>query len=1269
MPVTDQEQIAHLKQAIAELQTQKAEWGSAVVEASLRAMQKQLADLEGRSGIHQQQRKLATLLYMDVVGSTQFSQHLEPDEVLEIMDAALQRLADPVAAHGGHVARFQGDGFKAVFGLPLAREDDPEQAVRAGLEIQEKAQEIAKEWEELYHLPGFQVRVGINTGLVAAGGETEAGDTIMGRAVNLAARLENAAPPGGLLISHHTYRHVRGMFDVELANPVQAKGFKEPVPVYLVRRAKPRAFRLPTRGVEGVETRMVGRESELKALQDALLTASEEGEGQVVTIVGEAGVGKSRLLYEFQNWVELLPQTSYIFHGRARQETQHLPFALLRDIFSFLNQVPEYDQGHEASPVEEAEFTDEYASRILNLIGQWLGFSISEHSGEDAVSAKQLRDAGVFYLKDYFKHLCEQAPVLIFLEDIHWADDSSLDAIDKLGELAREIPLLVVCLSRMRLFENRPFWGEGQQYHYRMELEPLTRRESRQLVQEILKRVDQVPLDLRERIVTGSEGNPYYIEESVKVFIDEGVIIKGEEQWEIVPERLINVNIPATLTGILQARLDSLHPGERTMLQLASVIGRIFWDEAIEYIHAPQEGELPVEAVTEVLQVLRRKEIIYQRETSIFPNTQEFIFKHTLLREVAYDSLPKRVRRKYHSLAADWLIACCGDIKNQCQGMIADHLELAGQMDRSISFLIQAGDQARSLYALTEAERYYKKAVEALAQSGDQEMTARTLLKLGLVYTAAFKPKEANLVNKQAFGIWEPLRQSRAISSEAPQGAILRFAAESPSTIDPGLIHDDVSVFFATQLFEGLVRIGSDFNILPAVAEKWEISDNGRMYTFFLRRNARWSDGTVVTAMDFEFAWKRNLDPVLKSPLAHLLFVIENANAYGRGGLREPEQIGVTAPNESILEVRLDNPSAYLPYLLAQPIAYPQPRWVIERHGADWTSAGNMISNGAYYLSDWEAGRRFVLKRNPHYLGKTPHSGNIDVVEFLLFPDYQSALFAYASGSVDAVSMFNADPAMVAQARFSHGEELVRIPHPTTFYLCFRVDKPPFADVRVRKAFVKSIDREKLVDHAFPGQRQAATGGFVPPGMPGHSPGIGLHYNPKQARELLAQAGYPNGEGFPSVGWFHALGGERIIDFLRQSWQENLGLHLSSKSLEWGKFLEKSSDPGNLMLYGWSADYPDPESMLRTTFHSTEGDNDPRWHNQRFDMLIEEAGRTPDHQKRMKLYQEADLILVSEETAIMPLTYGQGRMLIKPWITLPASLSIQMLIENFILRK
>ena len=295
-------ELERLSQAIEHLESQRATLGDEVVEAALIPLQEKIAGLEAQAGFPEQQRKQVTILFTDIVESTMVASHLDPEDTRDIFDSALQRLAKPIEQHNGHVTRFMGDGFKAVFGSPQSHENDPEQAVRAGLEILSVAQELADELREEWQIEDFQVRVGVNTGLVAVGGTTEAEDTLMGSPVNLATRIESAASPGGLLISHNSYRHIRGIFDIEPLEPITAKGFDQPVPVYQVLGVKPRTLRIYTRGVEGIETRMIGREPEFTHLQNARQTAITAGQGQMITISGEAGFGKSRLLFEYLNW-------------------------------------------------------------------------------------------------------------------------------------------------------------------------------------------------------------------------------------------------------------------------------------------------------------------------------------------------------------------------------------------------------------------------------------------------------------------------------------------------------------------------------------------------------------------------------------------------------------------------------------------------------------------------------------------------------------------------------------------------------------------------------------------------------------------------------------------------------------------------------------------------------------------------------------------------------------------------------------------------------
>ena len=703
------EQINQLKKAIAELEAQRGILGDEAVDAALTLSRKKLSVLEAQVespreepiDVPQRQRKLVTLLYMDVVGSTAMTQNLDPEDNLEIMDNALLRLVEPVQEHGGRITRYTGDGFKAVFGDPVAREDDPEQAVRAGLEIVELSQSLAQELRTEWDIEDFHVRIGIDTGLAALGGQTEAEDTVMGKVVNLAVRIESAAPPGGLLISHNTYRHLRGVFTVEPQESISAKGFPEPVPVYLVKDVKPRAFRVLTRGVEGVETRMVGRETELKHLQDALLTAIEESEGQIVTISGEAGVGKSRLLYEFENWFELLPPSQDVrfFQGRGRQEAQGLPYSMLRDMFSFRFQILDDDSGDKARLKIEGGFGDvfgdsEDAMMRAHIVGQLLGydFSTSPHLRGVLNDPEQLHNRAFMYLIQYFQGLSQEIPLLIFLEDIHWGDDSSLDMVMSLGEQTPQMRLLIVCAARPILFERRPYWGEGQIYHTHLELHPLSKRESRQLVTEILKMADVIPIELRELVISGAEGNPFYTEELIKMLIEDGVVIPDEETWQIDMARMEDVIVPSTLAGVLQARLDSLPSHERIVLQQASVVGRLFWDRIVSYIQTEGGNGGDYALIPLALTSLRNRELVYRHEESAFVGAAEYLFKHDVLREVTYESVIKRLRKTYHGLVADWLIKNSGDRISEYSGLIAEHLLIAERGKQACEYFRQAGE-------------------------------------------------------------------------------------------------------------------------------------------------------------------------------------------------------------------------------------------------------------------------------------------------------------------------------------------------------------------------------------------------------------------------------------------------------------------------------------------------------------------------------------------------------------------------------------------------
>jgi len=633
--------------------------------------------------------------------------------------------------------------------------------VRAGLGLVEQSRHVSEVGRT-----GFSIRVGMNTGLVAVGGQTKAEDTLVGTTVHLAKRMESAAPVGGVLISHETWRHVRGLFDIQESEPVTAKGFTEPVRAYVVLRAKARSFHQPLRGVEGLETRMVGREAELKYLQEALLNTLESCEGQVITVSGEAGVGKSRLVEEFQNWVELRPEHILLYQGRGSAEGQAQPNGLLRDVFADRFEILEDDSpntvrekfvlGLQQGLIEEAEMK-------AHLLGQMLGydFSNSPHLKGVLGDGEQLHNRGMMYLGEYFIQISRREPVVMLLEDVHWADDSTLDVVGWLEQRMRKLRMLVVCAGRETLYQRRPYWGEGEERHTRVSLKPLTKRESLELVLEILRRVAHLPDILRELIVEGAEGNPFYLEELIKMLIEDGVIVKGEIEWRVELERLQETSVPSTLSGVLQARLDSLPPEERKVLQEASVVGRQFWDRVVAYLHSGGKPVMQSTLLQERLSSLRGRELIFRREASAFAETHEYLFKHDLLRDVTYESVLKKVRRAHHSLVADWLIANVGDRTSEYAGLISEHLVLAGREQEAVEFLLKAGEAAQSAYSNLEAENFFRRVLDLKPNDPQQAMA---LQRLGLALQKQGKSEEATQMLRQAIELCRKLHDQDGLA-------------------------------------------------------------------------------------------------------------------------------------------------------------------------------------------------------------------------------------------------------------------------------------------------------------------------------------------------------------------------------------------------------------------------------------------------------------------------------------------------------------------------
>ena len=699
--------IQACRAAIAALEGQRTTLGDAVVELATAPLRARLTGLLRPAGL---QRRQVTVLFADVVGSTVMVQGLRAEDTLDVLSGALRRMGALVEAHQGRVLRFTGDGVKAAFGMDEAREDDAERAVRAGLAILEAGREQAEAARRLHEVPDFAVRVGVHTGDVALGAGVEADNTAMGAAVNIAARMEQHAPPGGLRISHDTWSQVRGLFELEAQPPLQVKGIAAPMQTYLVRAALERGAASVERGLQGLATPMVGRDAELQRLLDAVAQARQTRQLQALTLVGDAGLGKSRLLRELVAALDANPGECSVIKLRSQPDGLLRPWGLLRSLLAVQCGVADTDSADVArrKVVEGlSPWFAERGERQAQLLGQLSGLDFADSPTVKGLDPRSLRDQALMALRAYLQGLAARGsslPVLI-VEDLHWADDSSLDLLQHLLTHAAELPLALVMTARPPLLTRRPDWAPPDTL---VPLSPLAAAHSNALAQALLQRMGAVPPRLAELIVGRAEGNPYYMEELVRRLIDDGVIAAGGPQWTVQLDRLDTLRLPTTLVGLLQARLDALPTADRQAARQASVIGHVFWDDALQALDASAPQALPA---------LQRAAFVKARDSSDFEGTPERQFDHHLLHQVTYDTLLKAERKLGHALAARWLTERTQGRGAEFLAMTGEHAERAGEAALAIDCFDRAANEARQRSANTAAISWLRRALNLLGDS------------------------------------------------------------------------------------------------------------------------------------------------------------------------------------------------------------------------------------------------------------------------------------------------------------------------------------------------------------------------------------------------------------------------------------------------------------------------------------------------------------------------------------------------------------------------
>ena len=467
-----------------------------------------------------------------------------------------------------------------------------------------------------------------------------------------------------------------------------------------------------------------------------------------------------------------------------------------------------------------------------------------------------------------------------------------------------------------------------------------------------------------------------------------------------------------------------------------------------------------------------------------------------------------------------------------------------------------------------------------------------------------------------------------------------------PPSLDWSLATDHVSFNVIGNLMVGLTEFDNELRPSPVMAKSWDILEGGRRIVFRLRDDVRWTDGQKVRAQDFEYSWKRLLNPKTASEYAYILFDIANAQEYHEGKITDPDRVGVRALDDYTLAVSLKHAASYFLAVTTFEVTFPQRQDIVEKFGVRWTDPQHIVTNGPFTLASWKHENEIELKANPDFfLGKPA----LEKIVMLMINEKTTALALYEQRQLDYLD--NHSIPIFDKPRLAKTAGFKRVPQFRGYYYGFVTDRKPFDDVRVRKAFALAIDRSVFPKVLHGGEIPTAS--WIPPGMLAHNEKIGLPYNPPEARRLLREAGYPNGHGFPQVTLAYNTDEDHkiVAEAVQGMWKRNLGVLVKLENQEWKVYLNRLvNDPPHIFRLGWGADYPDPDNFMKL-FTSTSGNNNTRWKNARYDRLLEAAAREFDPGTRTRLYDQAQKILCERELPIIPLFTIAESTLLNPRFT------------------
>jgi ABC-type oligopeptide transport system substrate-binding subunit/class 3 adenylate cyclase len=1194
--------------------------------------------MEEREPSVREERKVVTALFADLVGSTALAERLDPEEAKLIVGEAITRIVRAVEDFGGTIKDLAGDGVLALFGAPTAHEDDPERAVRAGLRAAEEIRAYAAEVATGWGVEGFSVRVGITTGpvvvgLVGAGTRVEYG--AVGDAVNTAARLQSAAEPGSVLVGAGTRTMVEPLFEWGPPRDLDLRGKADAVRAYAVQGTAPSGARV--RGPERLRARLVGREEELAGAESRVGSVLQ-GTGGILFVLGEPGIGKTRLIAELEEsygraaadrpgarWLE----------GRCVSYGEAMPYWPFRDLIREWLGVGGHDPELRVRVALRRAVENLFRARaeeVYPYLGAMLGLALepdaSSRLAELSPEALQYRTFEV--VRHVLERLAEDGPVVVALEDLHWADPTSLQLIENLLGATESAAILLALSARPE--RDHLSWrlkeAADRQFPHRTQtltLTALSQEAERDLLHALVG-PETLPPDVEDRIRAHAEGNPFFLEQLVGSLVDAGALVPDDGGWRF--EHEVEVEVPATVENVILARLDRLTPACRDVLTAASVLGRRFGLPLLEGVARSDPGNGDI---SNALHELQRLDLI--REGRRWPEP-EYRFKHALIQETAYRTLVTEARTRLHRRAAEWLEAQHADTEDEVAGLLAHHWCAAEDPDKAITYLTRAADKARQEHALDEAVDHYRALLPLLEERGERREIAVALFKLALALHTALRFGEANETYQRAFRFWDP--------PQLPTGeptATLRIATSLlPNDPDPKTAIAWPNIQLCMQLFDRLVEAWPERTLVPSLAERWDIADDGLRYVFHLREGLAWSDGAPLTAHDIEFGIKRVLNPDAPGSSVAIYFVLENGQDYAMGRNRDADRIGVRALDDRTVEFRLAAPAPYFMSVMNRPDGGPQPRHAIEEHEDTWTEPGRQVVSGPF-RQDGATAEGIALERQGRYGGF--RAGNVRRVEYVRMP-VAEALEPYRRDELDVVTLYYTPRG--ADLLPSMPEEAVQGGAGWSYYVTF--DHRRMTGRDVRRALAHAIDREAL-GRALPSNLIVATGGIVPPALQGHTPDIAPRFDPDQARELLGRSRFD--------GPLEILEAEEraaIARILGDMWRETLGLDVRVTIRSYAELAVVPNlwDLAPIVISGWLPGYPDPEYYLRLLLHSESRTNEGGYSHPPFDDLIERARQERDGRARLELFHQADRMAVAEQAALIPVAYGRAMAFVKPWV-------------------